>query len=100
MVELQIVILAVAGSSPVGHPAAPACAFLDAAEALAWPVLNLICVINPALPAIDPTTHDVVASFWQRILNDSALRDCGDLEKILIGCEVIAALDDLDLLAA
>ena len=67
---------------------------------MAWPVLNRICVINPAHPAIDSTAHDGATSFWQRILNDGALRDCADLEKILIGCEVIAALDDLDLLVA
>ena len=67
---------------------------------MAWPVLNRICVINPALPAIDSAARNSAASFWQRILNDGALRDCADLEKILIGCEVIAALDDLDLLAA
>lgn len=39
-------------------------------------------------------------SFWQRLLNDDALADCGDLEKIVIGCELIAALDDAELLAA
>jgi hypothetical protein len=40
------------------------------------------------------------ATFWRRILNDRALQDCADLEKILIGCEMIVALDELDLLAA
>ena len=38
--------------------------------------------------------------FWQRIANDDALSDCGALEKLLIGCELIAALDDAELLAA
>jgi hypothetical protein len=38
--------------------------------------------------------------FWLRFINDGALANCGDLEKLVAGCEVIAALDDLDLLAA
>jgi hypothetical protein len=38
--------------------------------------------------------------FWQRIANDEALCDCDPLEKLLIGCELIAALDDAALLAA
>ena len=39
-------------------------------------------------------------NFWQRILNDGALESCDPLEKLLAGCEIIAAVDDLDLLAA
>jgi hypothetical protein len=38
--------------------------------------------------------------FWQRIANDDALAGCDPLEKLIAGCELIAALDDLDLLAA
>ena len=38
--------------------------------------------------------------FWERLLNDQDLRDCAPLEKLLIGCELIAALDEGDLLAA
>ena len=40
------------------------------------------------------------ADFWLRLLNDEALRDCDDLEKIVIGCELIAAVDAVELLAA
>jgi len=40
------------------------------------------------------------ADFWLRLLNDEALRDCDELEKIVIGCEIIAALDGVELLAA
>ncbi len=40
------------------------------------------------------------SNFWNRILNDGALENCADLEKLLAGCEIIAAVDDLDLLAA
>ncbi len=39
-------------------------------------------------------------NFWERILNDDQLHDCNDLEKLLVGCEIIAALDAVDLLAA
>jgi hypothetical protein len=39
-------------------------------------------------------------SFWERLLNDQELRDCAPLEKLLVGCELIAALDDGELLAA
>ncbi|MFL6582984.1 MAG: hypothetical protein ACJ8KU_00540 [Chthoniobacterales bacterium] len=38
--------------------------------------------------------------FWHRFLNDDALAACGELEKLVIGCELIAALDDAELLAA
>ncbi len=39
-------------------------------------------------------------SFWQRLLNEEELQSCQPLEKILVGCEIIAALDGVDLLAA
>jgi hypothetical protein len=39
-------------------------------------------------------------SFWQHILEEEELRDCPPLEKLLAGCEIIAALDGIDLLAA
>ena len=53
---------------------------------------------------ITPTALEVrsanARSFWQRILNDGSLQQCNDLEKLLAGCEIIAALDDPELLAA
>ena len=39
-------------------------------------------------------------TFWKRILHDEDLRECNNLEKLLAGCEIIAALDGRDLLAA
>jgi hypothetical protein len=39
-------------------------------------------------------------NFWERILNDDQLNNCNDLEKLLVGCEIIAVLDEADLLAA
>jgi hypothetical protein len=38
--------------------------------------------------------------FWFRILRDEELRHCDDLQKLVVGCEIIAALDAVDLLAA
>ena len=39
-------------------------------------------------------------NFWERILNDDQLNGCASLEKLLAGCEIIAALDGVDLLLA
>jgi len=39
-------------------------------------------------------------SFWQQLIADESLQLCGDLEKLVAGCEIIIALDDLDLLTA
>ncbi|CAN5164584.1 hypothetical protein BH20VER2_BH20VER2_13840 [soil metagenome] len=52
-------------------------------------------------PTISPVTADnSIATFWQRILSDGSFDCCDNLEKLVAGCEIIAALDDLDLLAA
>ena len=92
MVELQIVVLAVAGSSPVGHPAGARarCGMSTAKEGL---MLN---------PAILEAAHgkDIGSDFWLRLFNDAELANYDDLEKIVIGCEIIAALDSVELLAA
>jgi hypothetical protein len=42
----------------------------------------------------------VTPDFWQRILTDEQLNGCNNLEKLLVGCEIIAALDGIDLLLA
>ena len=39
-------------------------------------------------------------TFWQRLLREEELQSCEPLEKLLVGCEIIAALDGVDLLAA
>ncbi|MEY2482992.1 MAG: hypothetical protein QOK24_1520 [Verrucomicrobiota bacterium] len=57
-------------------------------------MLNLAVVIE------SKTTSSITENFWFRILRDEKLRDCDDLEKLLAGCEIIAALDNADLLAA
>jgi hypothetical protein len=39
--------------------------------------------------------------FWEHILNQQELRDSAPLKKLLVACELIAALDgDVGLLAA
>lgn len=53
-------------------------------------------VITPNL--LDPLLRS--ETFWARLLSDNALERCENLEKLLVGCEIIAAMDDLDLLAA
>jgi hypothetical protein len=53
-------------------------------------------VINPDL--LPFSSND--AAFWRRLLSDGALQQCDNLEKLVVGCEIIAALDDLELLAA
>jgi hypothetical protein len=131
MVELQIVILAVAGSSPVGHPPAAkpreipkpksqypkkirlirgrrriqSCLELGIwslgfpPQAVACALLKCGFMINPAV--LEPTkSSELPEGFWLRLFNNEELRDCDDLEKIVIGCELIAALDAVELLAA
>ncbi|MEY2440199.1 MAG: hypothetical protein QOI34_1584 [Verrucomicrobiota bacterium] len=45
--------------------------------------------------------HTIPENFWKRILNDEHLVGCDDLKKLVTGCEIIAALDELnELLAA
>ena len=39
-------------------------------------------------------------AFWERLVNDDQLNGCPPLEKLLAGCEIIAALDRVDLLLA
>jgi hypothetical protein len=37
-------------------------------------------------------------SFWERFVQKEELQECEALEKLLAGCEIIAALDSVDLL--
>ncbi len=54
--------------------------------------------MNQLLPSPKVTAPVALTGFWQQLLGDASLRDCGDLEKLVTGCEIIAALDDLALL--
>ncbi len=44
--------------------------------------------------------REQASEFWRRILSDEQLRHCDNLQKLIAGCEIIAALDSVDLLAA
>ncbi len=55
--------------------------------------------VNNLLAAASNIAADEVTGFWSRLLNDSSMENFADLEKLLAGCEIIAALDDLGLLA-
>ena len=67
--------------------------------AVARALLKNGSVLNPALIEGVKAKADC-ADFWLHLLNDEALQDWDELEKIVIGCEIIAALDAADLLAA
>jgi hypothetical protein len=56
-------------------------------------------MINPAVVESLKST-ELPEGFWLRLFNNEELRNCDDLEKIVIGCELIAALDAVELLAA
>jgi hypothetical protein len=56
-------------------------------------------MLNPAILE-SVKTNRVPSDFWLRLFNNEALSDCDDLEKLLVGYELIAALDAVDLLAA
>jgi hypothetical protein len=66
---------------------------------MACPLLKHGFMLNPAVVE-SSKAKTAEMSFWFRILNDEQLQDCDDLQKLVIGCEIIAALDAVDLLAA
>ena len=57
-------------------------------------------MLMPATLLESNETKVRATDFWLRILRDEELRDCDNLKKLLVGCEIIAALDGVDLLAA
>ena len=56
-------------------------------------------MLNPAVIE-SRAGRSVADNFWFHILTDEALDGCDDLQKLLVGCEIIAALDAVDLLEA
>jgi hypothetical protein len=56
-------------------------------------------MLNPAVIE-SHASRSVAENFWFNLLRDKELGDCDDLQKLLVGCEIIAALDAVDLLAA
>jgi hypothetical protein len=49
---------------------------------------------------IPSTSRRIPANFWELFLKDEQLVNCDALEKLVAGCEVIAALDHIDELLA
>ncbi len=47
-----------------------------------------------------PISRRIPANFWELFLKDEHLIGCDNLEKLVTGCEVIAALDHIDELLA
>ena len=56
-------------------------------------------MLNPAFLE-SGKAEEIGADFWLRLFNDAQLAAYDDLEKIVIGCEIIAALDSVELIAA
>ncbi len=54
--------------------------------------------VNALTPSPLKVAGNTQVTFWRNFLTDLSLEPLGDLEKLLAGCEVIAALDDLNLL--
>ena len=67
---------------------------------MAHAVLKKSNVLNPTLVIESRKRNSPADNFWFRLVTDESLRDCDDLQKLVIGCEIIAALDAVDLLAA
>ena len=55
-------------------------------------------MLNPALTLGWKSENTMPNDFWARILEDESLSDCNDLQKLVLGCEIIAALDTVELL--
>jgi len=49
---------------------------------------------------IASTSRRIPANFWELFLKDDHLVGCDNLEKLVTGCEIIAALDHIDELRA
>ena len=67
---------------------------------MASPLLKSERMNNLGNLSSESERSSAVLTFWERIINDQELRDRTDLEKLLAGCEIIATLDRVDLLAA
>ena len=46
------------------------------------------------------TSKRIPVNFWEMFLKDERLSGCDNLEKLVAGCEAIAALDHIDELIA
>jgi hypothetical protein len=70
------------------------------AREVAWALLNP-SRMNPPLDLFGQSSlRAITPNFWERLANDEQLQDCSALEKLVAGCELIAALDQIELLLA
>jgi WD40 repeat protein len=100
LAEVWCVALAPDGQSAVSGGKDGSLLGWDFRRQAAWHVRCLKAVmLNPAI--VRPANSNIISGdFWLRLLSDEQLRDFDDLEKLVLGCEIIAALDTGDLLAA
>jgi len=49
---------------------------------------------------LQPVSRRIPTNFWELFLKGEQLIGCDNLEKLVAGCEVIAALDQIDELLA
>jgi hypothetical protein len=68
--------------------------------AVAQPLLNPLHMNSPLDLFGQPSLCAITPNFWERLVNDEQLQDCSALEKLVAGCELIAALDQIELLLA
>jgi hypothetical protein len=71
-----------------------------AQRAVARGVLKLLRMNHPVDLFGESEFRAAAPNFWERFLNTESVRELSDLEKLLAGCEVIAALDAFDFLPA
>jgi hypothetical protein len=55
--------------------------------------------VNKTLRAPTNVATELTADFWAQLLQDESMKPLSNLERLVTGCEIIAALDDLQLLA-
>ncbi len=57
--------------------------------------------MTSTIPAFEQSKfRTVTPNFWESFLGDESLKSCSDLAKLVAGCELIAALDGVELLLA
>src|ERR1017187_2664540 len=103
MVELQIVVLVVAGSSPVGHPFS--ILRFGIADLGSVPVHGMVGAkyqfMIPTADFLDPSElRSAPAALRKRILNGEELCELDNLEKLRAGCDITLGRDARDLIAA
>jgi hypothetical protein len=74
--------------------------FRGCPAAVAYTLLNPLRMNAPLDLFGHSSLRAIAPNFWERLANDEQLQDCSALEKLVAGCELIAALDQIELLLA